>query len=281
MYFFYIDESGNPNPAGAQRRADATVVAQDHVYVLVAVSLFEHRWRRFEAMLNAVKRQVLDDVHRSTGRRFELADAEIHSSVVRIPKAREHHKLWQHVPLAQLTDLTERFYAAFESCHAHLFAVVIDKRQLRSWMDTAQLQRKAYELLLERMQLFLAEFHSKHNGLVVADQVSREASRSLAMKHAYFLAGGTSSGCRLRNIVEMPFFVRSELSNGVQLADLCAYNVYRAFKLEQPSYPYFQRILPFFYRSQNTSGRKIDGLKLFPDDTALRELLDQVSSSGP
>ena len=49
-------------------------------------------------------------------------------------------------------------------------------------------------------------------------------------------------------IVECPFFTRSELSNGVQLTDLLAYNVYRAFKFEDFCYPYFEKVLPNFYR---------------------------------
>ena len=44
-------------------------------------------------------------------------------------------------------------------------------------------------------------------------------------------------------MVEYPFFTRSELSNGVQLADLLAYSVYRAFKGEDLGYPYFERVL--------------------------------------
>ena len=39
--------------------------------------------------------------------------------------------------------------------------------------------------------------------------------------------------------------------NGVQLADLLAYSVYRAFKIENFGYPYFERALPNFYRWQD------------------------------
>ena len=42
-------------------------------------------------------------------------------------------------------------------------------------------------------------------------------------------------------------FVRSELSAGVQLADLCSYNIYRAFKYGDLTYPFFQRIAPFIW----------------------------------
>lgn len=64
----------------------------------------------------------------------------------------------------------------------------------------------------------------------------------------------------------MPFFVESYLSNGVQLADLCAYNIFRAFKYESEDYEYFQKILPYIYNSKLTKGSKLDGLKIFPDN---------------
>lgn len=71
------------------------------------------------------------------------------------------------------------------------------------------------------------------------------------------------------NVVELPFFTDSKLSNGVQLADLCGYNVYRAFRNKDFDYSYFQRMLPFFYSSSRTSADKLDGLKIWPDGSDL------------
>jgi len=58
---------------------------------------------------------------------------------------------------------------------------------------------------------------------------------------------------------------RSELSEGVQMADLCAYNVYHSASYNKPDYSFFKRMLPVYYNSQNTPVEKIDGLKVFPD----------------
>lgn len=49
-------------------------------------------------------------------------------------------------------------------------------------------------------------------------------------------------------MVEYPFFTASELSNGVQVVDLLAYSVYRAFKVENFDYPFFSMILLHAYR---------------------------------
>ncbi len=62
-------------------------------------------------------------------------------------------------------------------------------------------------------------------------------------------------------------FVSSATCVGVQLADLCCYNVYRRFKDNNPDYAFFKRIEPFFYNSGNTAPEKKDGLKVFPPNS--------------
>ena len=70
------------------------------------------------------------------------------------------------------------------------------------------------------------------------DDTSRQLNRTVVMKHAAFQRAGNRN-MTFPAIVEYPFFTRSEPSNGVQLADLLAYSVYRAFKDEDSGYPYF------------------------------------------
>jgi hypothetical protein len=80
---------------------------------------------------------------------------------------------------------------------------------------------------------------------------------------------------RFHHIVEYPLFTDSALSNGIQLADLCGYNVYRAFRNMDFEYPFFTRIIDRIYCSQQTSGDKLDGLKVWPDDSELVEFARQ------
>jgi hypothetical protein len=277
MYWFYIDESGSSDPTVHGVRADGSEFAKDRIYVLLAVSLFEHRWYGFETTINRLKLDLLRDVHRATGQELDLADAELHSNVIRQPRARSRHRFFNFLTPEQTRSLSELFYRQLAYNHMHLFAVVIDKRKLADYFDAEKLKRKAYELLLERIQNFLAEFHPKHLGAIVADDVSVQSNRSLALKHSFFQREGTTAKLMLRNIVELPFFVRSELSNGIQLADLCAYDVYRAFRYRHVDCEHLGRILPRFYVSRRTPGDKLDGLKVFPDDS---ELVDVAAELG-
>jgi hypothetical protein len=147
-----------------------------------------------------------------------------------------------------------------------LFSVVMDKRKLREHVTHETLHKKAYELLLERIEHFMAEYHPKHSALIVMDDTDRALNRAISMKHAFFQREGNQN-MRFHHIIEYPFFTDSKLSNGIQLADLCAYNVYRAFRTQDFAYPYFQELLPRFYRRRQ--GQRLDGLKVFPEDSEL------------
>jgi len=130
--------------------------------------------------------------------------------------------------------------------------------------------KKAYEILIERLERYLGEFHDKHKGLIIIDDVSRQENRSLAAKHLFIQREGNQI-MRFRHLIEGPMFSDSALSTGIQLADLCAYNVYRAFKDKNFRYPHFLNLLDRFYSSRRTDPFKLDGLKVWPDDSDLIE----------
>jgi len=266
MYFFYIDESGDRNPN----------VKRDEPFVLTAVGFYENRWNRFDRTVNHVKRELIRNIYYRDKIQLELADAEVHSSEIRIPKLRVQHKFLSRLTDDELDGLVEIFYDQLKQQYMRVFSVVIEKAKLRDFMDSDKLTRKAYELLLERIEMYLRCIHPKHNGICIIDSTTRQLNRLLAMKHSYFQATGTSSGCKLGHIIEEPLFVESELCNGVQLSDLCAYNVFHAFKYKKMDYPFFQRIFPYIFTNYNTGDNKMEGLKIFPDDSDYVKMVKDV-----
>jgi hypothetical protein len=269
MYFVYVDESGNRDPSISGRKHSGSVIDQGSLYVLVGLSLFEMRWFQFEHYINRCKLDLLRRIRRREGIFLELADCEVKSSAVRHPAERGRHDFLCHLQEAELTGLVNSFYQQLAYHHMRLFAVIIDKRYLHDYMDQEKLHRKAYELLIERVEWFMRNEHPKHRALLVVDDTSRQMNRSLAMKHSFFQREGTSSGERIGHIVELPMFVASELSNGVQLADLCAYNVYRAFRDRDLDYEFFARIKDRIYRAARRPGPQLEGLKVFPEQSPL------------
>jgi hypothetical protein len=269
MYFFYIDDSGSRDPTVQSVRADGTVVAKDHLYVLTAVGLFERNWRPLEEELTDYKLSLRKSLRAAIGLETDIMDCEVKSTLLRHPVERAKRSPFLHALTDdQRTRLAELYYSQLTKHRMHLLAVVIDKRHLRPETTSHFIHLKAYEILLERIERLLAERYPKHKGLVVMDDSERELNRAVAMRHAQLLHRG-GQRVYFNHIAEYPFFTESSLSHGVQLADLCAYNVYRAFRNQDFAYPFFARLLGHFYNSGNTSPDKLDGLKVFPDDSPL------------
>ena len=262
MYFFYFDESGSRDPS-----AGTAEQPKDHLYVLLAVGMYEGQWRRFEAAVSGLKLELAEYLCRDGKGRFELADCEVKSNWVRVPAERGKRSRFLHgLHSDDLKRLTDIYFEQVIERKTVIMASVIDKRFLYGHITHEALHMKAYEFLLERIQHYMREYHPKHKALIVMDDTSRQLNRAVAMKHASFQRAGNRN-MAFPAIVEYPFFTRSELSNGVQLADLLAYNVYRAFKVEDFGYPYFERLLPNFYRRQE--GTALNGLKVWPDPSPL------------
>lgn len=262
MYFFYFDESGSRDPSIGTPESP-----KDHLYVLLAIGMFERQWRPFERAIANVKLELADYLRRGGKGRFELADCEVKSNWIRNAKEREKKSPF----LAALHDndierLVATYFGQIADRKAVLMAAVIDKRHLYEHVTHETLHKKAYEFLLERIQHYMSEYHPKHQALIVMDDTSKQLNRAVAMKHAFFQRAGNQN-VQFSRIVEYPFFTASELSNGVQLADLLAYNVYRAFRDEDFTYPYFHMLLPHFYRRR--AGATLDGLKVWPEASPL------------
>lgn len=269
MYFFYVDESGSRDPSVGTAESP-----KDHLYVLLALGMFEGQWATFDRDIAHLKLELADYARKAGKGKFELADCEVKSNWIRNTKERaQKSPFLTALSPTDIERLMKCYFSQVVKRNAVVIATVIDKRHLHDHVDHEILHKKAYEFLLERIEHYMAEYHPKHNALIVMDDTSKELNRAVAMKHAWFQRRGNQH-VTFKHIVEYPFFTRSELSNGVQLADLLAYNVYRAFKGEDLGYPYFQELLPSLYRRQ--SAQTLDGLKVWPEGSPLIEMAKQA-----
>jgi hypothetical protein len=85
--------------------------------------------------------------------------------------------------------------------------------------------RKDYSYLFQRLFYFLEQHAPWERGLLVMDEIDQaEAHLLIGQMRTYFQT--TRFGqARCRRIVPEPFFVHSELTTGVQIADLVAYTL--------------------------------------------------------
>lgn len=267
MYFFYLDESGSRDPS-----AGTPENPKDHIYVLLAVGMYEGQWRPFEREVSRVKLDLIARLRREGDRQFELADCEVKSNWLRNPSARQKSSPFlRELSPEDIQRITDVYFDQVARRNAVVMAAVIDKRYLYPGTTGTDLHQRAYEFLLERIQNYMGGEHHMHNALIVMDDTDKDLNRAIAMRHAYFLRSGNWN-MEFRNIVEYPFFTRSELSNGVQLADQLAYDVYRAFRYKDMQYPYFVKLLPYFYQSRY--GATLHGLKIWPDGSPLIETVE-------
>jgi hypothetical protein len=115
----------------------------------------------------------------------------------------------------EVLDICARY-----GCRA--FASIVPPNAIR---PAATHLRKDYAYLLERFYYFLEDQGSATSGIVVFDELEKSQSHILVdQMDRYFKL--TSKGLqRAGQIIPEPFFVHSELTTGVQVADLVAYIV--------------------------------------------------------
>lgn len=275
MYLFYVDESGNRGVRSDSSREP--YANENRFYVLLACGVLEHYWYKFEQHINSIKRRILARVNGELALKhpgaFDLQDAEVKSQIIRNVLTRRGSQFWRHVAMEEIEEIAGAVYSALEFYHIDICAIVVDKEYLPDYFDSNKLHRKSYELLLERVQTLMREQYRKHKALLIVDGANNTENLSLIQKHDFFVnEGRTSSGSRLDKIVQSPLFINSQLAVGIQIADVCAYNVYRAFSSNDLRYEYFLRLLPYVFDRSQAMPDKIYGLKVFPPESPMSRL---------
>lgn len=217
MYILYVDDAGSVGNH------------EERYFVLGGIALFERHIEHLE--------YALEGVAAGTGLP-EPTTPEFHGNQI-LPGT----KRWRAVRgvearrrlIAEALDAT----AALQGKWA-LFGAVIHKAAV-SPRDPAEY---AFEQLCSRFDQFLARTKrdgQSQRGLIVLDRSTRETR--LQELATTFRREGHSWG-RLRNIVDVPFFVDSAATRAIQYADLVTYALWRKF--EKGDGMFFDRIRPKF-----------------------------------
>lgn len=117
-----------------------------------------------------------------------------------------------------------------ETHHVKTFASIVNPASVKP--VEGDYLRKDYAYLFERFYYYLEDTSDSEMGIVVFDELEKSrCKRLLTQMEAYFLK--THKG-RLRSsrIIPEPFFVHSDLTTMVQLADIVAYCLNWGFRLK-------------------------------------------------
>ena len=108
--------------------------------------------------------------------------------------------------------------------------------------------RKDYAYLFERFLYFLEDNAAAEQGVVVFDELEKSKSHLLIdQTHRYFAQTAVGRH-RASRIIPEPFFVHSNLTTGVQIADLVAYVISWGFRIPRMTKPAREELTPFANR---------------------------------
>jgi hypothetical protein len=255
MYLCYIDESGTSEQSGNTSH-----------YVLAGVSIPIWHWKDCDHEINLIKEKYsltnteihtawilrkyweqntvksfasLDYTHRRASiqsiRRAHLLKLQLPGNNKKYKQTKKNFK--ETEPYIHLTyEERTQFINEISLCisnwgFARLFAECIDKIYFDSSIAHVTIAEQAFEQLVSRFEQYLKLINinkspkSKCLGLLIHDN-----NETVAKKHTELMSKYLSNGTlwtSIKNIIETPLFVNSNLTSMVQIADVCGYTIRR------------------------------------------------------
>jgi hypothetical protein len=253
MYLLYVDESGDPGPAGSR------------FLILGAAALFEGKWLPVEREL-----RLLIDRYFPVGPKPK----EIHLSELR--KGKKEFRLLTAVQRNSLLSEFCQIAVDLLSTELVMFSVIADKPDWfarhpgRSGDD---LYAEMFEDLSSRFDLFLRRRYAENapsKGIIIADPHKPSLSESLRTNQRIYQRRGHRWDV-LYNLVETVFFLASDESPGIQFADLASHAVWRLVSANDDS---IARLIASVFDRESTSSRinpgKWHGVKYLGSDATIR-----------
>lgn len=249
----YIDESGN------------TATFQENgskILVLTGCIIEENQKLSIEQKFRAIKKKFYFDPDieiKSNYLRYANPDITNISSPI---KLKDRHKY----------DELEKELAEFmQGIRTLLISVVIDKKAYWERYPAQNPYEAAYIFLLERYQTILQR--SNHYGICIIDPREGTVEKKFIDKeidkiHNLVRWSEGSFWKKCPNIIERALFSTSDLTVGIQLADLYCYPVYHIFeydKIKEEYWRFSDICFPKLYHG--VFGVIGSGLKFFPDET--------------
>lgn len=239
-WFLFIDESGHDRTASPYEVL-AGIAVEDRTVRTVISRLHEAetRWfdRRYSHGSRELKGKLLlkSKVYRHRELKVEVDATEI-AALARAALddgARADPRMLKALAMAKLNYVASVFdICAQLGCRA--FASIVETN---AQPTAAGGLRKDYAYLFERFFYFLEDNAAGEQGIVVFDELEKSKSHLLIdQMHRYF-ADTAVGRHRAGHIIPEPFFVHSDLTTGVQIADLVAYVISWGFRTAHMTKP--------------------------------------------
>lgn len=152
---------------------------------------------------------------------------------------------------------------------ARAFATIVPKDAPRP--ETSML-RKDYAYLFERIFYFLNSKQDSPMGYLVFDEIDKSASHILLGQVSSYFIKTNNGRTRSRLIIPEPFFVHSDLTSLVQVADIIAYTISWGLRLPGMNEPargeladLAERVRRLEFRQTTPAGERQSGFKIIRD----------------
>jgi hypothetical protein len=285
MYLIYIDESGTPDLPGNTSH-----------YVLAGLSIPIWKWKFCDNEIHQIKtRYRLENAEIHTGwllRPYpeqmkisgfnDMNDEERRSESYK-KRAKEIYRL-QSSNNPKLYHRTKKFFRQTEAythlsftdrrqfvmdiaiqiaswSFARLFAESIDKMHFNPAFARKSVDEQAFEQIVSRFESNLA-IHSKSSGRKKYGLMIHDHNDTVSRKHTELMKQFHKNGTlwtSVKQIIETPLYVDSQLTSMIQLADVCSYAI-RRYNENKENYLFD----PIFRLADRKDGKNV-GVRHFSD----------------
>lgn len=287
MYLCYIDESGT-----------STIPGNTSHFILAGVSIPIYRWRNADGDIIQIKkkydlenaeihtawilRKYQEQVHINNfaslskwerksevskyrkRKLLELQKSQNNSTLRQVKKNYKHTEPYIHLTLQERKNFIEEIATCISQWgYARLFAECIDKVHFDPERTHRSVDEQAFEQVISRFEQYLqitdGTSGQRNYGLIVHDN-----NETVEKKHTLLMRNFHKKGTlwtNIERIIETPFFVDSQLTSMVQIADLCSYSLRRY--LENNETLLFDKI----YNRADRKYNAVVGIRHFTVDT--------------
>ena len=239
-WLLFIDESGHDRFASPYEVL-AGVAIQDHAVREVIGQLHQEEIRLFGRRYSAGSRELKGRVllkkkvyrHRGLDVEVDPADISVLARAALDDGGRADDRMLKALAIAKLDYVASVFNICAQlDCRA--FASIVETDACPTASGGL---RKDYAYLFERFFYFLEDNDDGEQGIVVFDELEKSQSHLLIDQMRRYFAETRVGQQRSSRIIPEPFFVHSDPTTGVQIADLVAYVISWGFRTAQMTKP--------------------------------------------
>ncbi len=163
-------------------------------------------------------------------------------------------------------EFVRRIYGLCASYRVKTFASIVEPTAPR---PTANVLRKDYSYLFERFFYYLEDSGANEMGIVVFDELEKAKCRILIGQMENYFASTGRGYIRSAKIIPEPFFVHSDLTTAIQLADIVAYSLNWGIRLNRMTKPIRPEMQEF---GQYAFDLKYAGRRVIENEEQLRNI---------